>query len=135
MTWLQGQPIRIDTDLISALTHTPRMPDSVFPWSTKDALPRSALMECLAERRPHAMAVEGTEGFKLNNLSTKLRIMYKIVMYRIQPIKSKNPITFDQALYLYAILTRRPIDYATVIITLMRQVRVAMRLPTCHSKR
>jgi hypothetical protein len=66
--------------------------------------------------------MEGTGGFRLNNLSVEYWIIYKIVMCWIHLVKSKDPITFDRALCLYTILTRVSINYATVIIALMRQV-------------
>lgn len=57
LTWLRGHPIHMDPDLFSAITHTPRVLDFEYPWSTNDSPPHSALVECFAEGQPHAMAV------------------------------------------------------------------------------
>lgn len=45
LTWLRVHPIRVDLNLISAITHNLNMPNSLFPWSLDDAPPHIALME------------------------------------------------------------------------------------------
>lgn len=69
MTWLRGQTICIDTNLISTLTYTSRVHDSIFPWLMQTAPPRAALVECFIEGRHHSVVVKGTKGFKLNDMS------------------------------------------------------------------
>lgn len=73
-TWSRGRAIRVDIDLISTITHTPRVLESVYPWPLNDMPPRSSLVECFADRKPHNMNVEGVGGFKLNDLPVDYRM-------------------------------------------------------------
>lgn len=110
-TWLRDKPIRVDADMISTITHTPRVPDLVYRWAVAERPLRSALEECFTEGRPHGVILEGAGGFALGSRTMEARLVYRIIASRVYSIKSINRITFERGMCLYTVLTHVLLDF------------------------
>lgn len=109
-------------DLISTLTRTPKVLDSEYPWTLDDLPSRDTLVECFADGQPHNMSLGIARGFKLNDLPVELKMAYRIIKSCIHPIDSKDPITYDWSLCLYAVWTHTSIDFGTVAMAIMKMM-------------
>lgn len=110
-TWLRGKPIRVDANLINAITRTLRVPDSVYLWPVADRRLRSTVGDYFEEGCPNSVGFEGVR-VTLNMLSLEAQLVYRLIANRVHLVKSVDPITFERPLCLYAMLTRMPIDVA-----------------------
>lgn len=68
------------------------------------------------------MSLSTTGGFKLNDLPVDLRLVYRIIRSRIHPIDSKDPITYEWALYLYAVWAHILINFGTLTMAIMKTI-------------
>jgi hypothetical protein len=60
-------------------------------WPSNDIPPRSPLVECFTDGKPHNNALGAVDGFKLNDLHVELRMAYhRIIKSLIHPIDQQQ---------------------------------------------
>jgi hypothetical protein len=61
----------------------------------------------------------------MSDLIDKARLIYRIIISRIFPVRSLATITWDRAFRLYVMLTWTPIDFGSFVFLIMKDLRVA----------
>jgi hypothetical protein len=110
--------------LINEITRAPRICDLAYAYPVNH-LPASAnLVACFIEGRPHQMELEGEGSFQMSDFSNDVRCIYHFLASRVLLIISHTMITIERAHYLYALLTKAPIDYSSVVTSTMMYVQL-----------
>jgi hypothetical protein len=123
-TWLRGRTIEVIPTLISEITGAPHVRDPIYPYSVDHLPARANLVACFVEGCPSQMELEGEGSFQMSDFSNDVRCIYHILASRLLPVISHTMITIERARYLYAMLTKAPIDYGSMVTTTMMYVRL-----------
>jgi hypothetical protein len=123
-TWLRETTIEVTFTLISTITRAPHVRDPDYPYPIDHPPTDADLVECFVEGRPHQMELDGESSFQMSNFSNDVWCNYHILASRVLPIISQMMITIEKARCLYALLTKTPIDYSSVVTSTMMLVRL-----------
>jgi hypothetical protein len=110
--------------LISEITGAPHVRDPAYLYPV-DHLPAHAnLVACFTEGHPHQMELEGEGSFWMSDFSNDVCCIYHILASRVLSVISHTMITIERARCQYALLTKTPIDYGSVVTSTMMYVRL-----------
>jgi hypothetical protein len=123
-TWLIGTTIEVTPTLINAITGAPYVRDLACPYSVDHLPARADLVVCLAERCSHQTELDKEGSFQMSNFSNDVWCIYHILVIRVLSVISHMMITIERAHCLYALLTKAPIDYDSVVTSTMMSVRL-----------
>jgi hypothetical protein len=121
-TWFNGTVIEVTLTLIKEITRAPRVRDPTYPYLVNHLPADADLVACFVEGHPHQMELEGKGSFQMSNFSNDIRCIYRILASQVLPVISHTMIIIERARCLYALLTESPIDYGSVVTSIMMSV-------------
>jgi hypothetical protein len=123
-TWLRGTVIDVTHALICEITRVPHVRDLAYSYPVDHLPARANLVACFAKGCPHQMELKGEVSFQMSAFCNVVQCIYHILTSRVLPVISHTMITIERAYYLYAMLTKTPIDDGSVVTSTMMSVQL-----------
>jgi hypothetical protein len=110
--------------LISTITGVPLVCNPIYLWPVNHLPAHIDLVECFAEWHPHQMELDGESSFQMSDFSNEVQFIYHILASQILPVISRTIITIEKARCLYALLTKAPINFSSLVTSTLMSIRL-----------